>query len=82
MEKSGLLERIPHESDGRAKRVRVLPLGLETFHQAQKMAFELQSNVLYCLSVDESRVFLALLERIGEAAAEQAVTIKNQPKTL
>jgi DNA-binding MarR family transcriptional regulator len=80
MEKAGLLERVPHESDGRAKRVRLLPPGLHAFERAQKLAYELQSNVLACLSLEESRLFLALLERVGDAAAVEASTIKNHAK--
>lgn len=72
MEKAGLLERLPHETDGRAKRVRILPPGRAAFLQAQQLAFELQGSVLDCLDVHEARVFLALLQRVADAAANEA----------
>ncbi len=82
MENAGLLERLPHESDGRAKRVRLLPHGKSTFLSAQKLAFELQGNVLGCLNTTESRTFLALLERVGEAALEEAAPKRPSPGEL
>lgn len=82
MENAGLLERLPHESDGRAKRVRLLPLGKSTFLSAQKLAFELQGNVLGCLNTAEARTFLALLERVGEAALEEAAAKRPSPGEL
>lgn len=74
MVKAGLLERLPHERDGRAMRVRILPPGHVTFAHAQQLAFELQDNILGALSLSESRLFLALLERVGDAAMEEAST--------
>lgn len=77
MEKAGLLERLPHESDGRAKRVRLLPLGHSTFARAESLAAGLQKSVLGCLDTNEAAVFLELLERIGNAAAEETEVKKH-----
>ena len=78
MVNAGLLERLPHESDGRAVRVRILPPGHATFVHAQQLAVELQGNVLGCLSLSESRLFLTLLERVGDAAVEEASAKRTQ----
>lgn len=73
------MERLPHETDGRAKRVRLLDLGKSTLLKAQKLAFDLQGNVLACLSLNESKAFLALLERVGDAAVEEALAKRPSP---
>jgi DNA-binding MarR family transcriptional regulator len=72
MEKAGLLERLPHESDGRAKRVRLLPHGKSTFTRAEKLASELQKSVLGCLAPPQEQAFLELLERVADTAFEEA----------
>src|SRR3954465_2540623 len=41
MERAGFIARQPHERDRRAKRVRLRPLGVETFGKAQEVALEL-----------------------------------------
>ncbi|MEI7776112.1 MAG: MarR family transcriptional regulator [Verrucomicrobiota bacterium] len=82
MEKAGLLERLPHESDRRAKRVRLLPLGRSTFNRAQSLAAVLQKSVLGCLDVNETAVFLELLERIGDAAAQETEIKKHSYPAL
>jgi DNA-binding MarR family transcriptional regulator len=82
MEKAGLLERLPHESDGRAKRVRLLPLGRSTFTRAHCLAAELQESILGCLDQNESEVFLELLERIGNAASRETESKKQTHAVL
>ena len=77
MERAGLLERLPHESDRRAKRVRLLPHGKATFSRAQTLAVELQDNVLGCLTPEQSRAFLELLERVANAASEETSLKKS-----
>lgn len=72
MEKAGLLRRVRHESDGRAKRVQILPRGLEIFEQAQSVAQSLQGAVLNALSPDETERFLALLETVADECARQS----------
>lgn len=70
MELARLLERVPHESDGRSKRVLVLPTGREVFSEAHSLALALQGRVLECLSEAEAETFLMLLERVAEACSE------------
>ena len=69
METAGLISRDPHETDRRAHRVRVLPIGRETFEQARKIAVELQDQVLAALPAGERDRFLERLELIADACA-------------
>ena len=69
MEKSGLLERHPHELDRRAHRVKLLPKGGGIFDQARKMAIELQAQVLSVLPQNRRALFLNELASIAEACA-------------
>src|SRR2546421_417643 len=49
METAGLVARDVHEEDRRANRVRLKPLGKRKFLAAQKIAFELQAELLDAL---------------------------------
>lgn len=69
MEKNGLLERRPHERDRRAHRVRILPKGEQTFSAAQKIAVELQTQVLAVLPTEHRASFLEALATIADACA-------------
>jgi len=71
MEAARLLERVPHESDGRSKRVLVLPNGREVFNEAHALALTLQRRVLDCLTEAEANMFLMLLERVAEACSQE-----------
>ena len=71
MEAARLLERVPHESDGRSKRVLVLPNGRDVFNEAHALALTLQGRVLDCLSEAEAKMFLMLLERVAEACSQE-----------
>jgi DNA-binding MarR family transcriptional regulator len=71
METSALLSRTRHESDGRAKRVQLLPKGTSLFAQAQSIAQKLQNDVLGELTKDEEERFLELLEKIAAACASE-----------
>lgn len=79
METSALLRRTRHESDGRAKRVRLLPKGTSLFTQAQSIAQELQDNVLGELTTDEGERFLELLEKIASACAAEIHSPNSPP---
>lgn len=70
MERAGFIERQPHERDRRAKRVRLRPLGAETFGKAQEVALELQGEVLNALPEGRRESFLEELALIGEACAD------------
>ncbi|NBV85340.1 MAG: MarR family transcriptional regulator [Verrucomicrobia bacterium] len=75
MESAGLLERVPHESDGRSKRVRALPRGRKVFAEGSLLALDLQGRVLGCLSAREAETFLELLERVSEACAQSGLAV-------
>jgi DNA-binding MarR family transcriptional regulator len=77
MESAGLLERSPHESDGRAKRVRVTEHGISVFTQAQSLAIELQSAALSSLTKQEEERFLELLERVADACLKETASKKS-----
>ena len=68
MERSGLIERRPHETDRRAKRVRLKPKGRKVFDRARDIAIELQSHVLSVLPNEQREEFLERLEKIADAA--------------
>jgi DNA-binding MarR family transcriptional regulator len=70
METAGLIERLPHELDRRAHRVKLLPPGRRTFLKARKIATELQDQVLAVLPAERRRQFLDDLEIIGRCCAE------------
>ena len=69
MESGGLVERLPHESDKRAHRVRLLPKGRRMFEKARKLASELQEQILGTLPQDERARFLETMEIIADACA-------------
>ena len=67
MESAGLVERDVHEEDRRANRVRLKPPGKRKFLAAQKIAFELQHDVLAALPESRREKFLADLELVAGA---------------
>ncbi len=69
MEKAGLIIRKPHETDRRAHRVQLLPLGKQAFENARQIALELQGQVLGVLPPDRRERFLEDLELVGNACA-------------
>jgi DNA-binding MarR family transcriptional regulator len=70
METAGLIERLPHELDRRAHRVKMLPPGKRTFLKGRKIATELQDLVLAVLPRERRQQFLDDLEFIGKSCAE------------
>lgn len=81
MEGAGLLRRSPHETDGRAKRVTVLPEGRRVFLEAQALALDLQKTVLSPLSRAETALFLELLEKVANSCADASARGKSTPRT-
>jgi DNA-binding MarR family transcriptional regulator len=79
MEKSGLIERRPHERDRRAHRVQLKPQGKRVFLKARDVAIELQASVLAALPVARRDAFLADLEVVADACAE-AIDKQSGPK--
>ena len=80
MEKAGLLQRAPHETDRRAKRVTILPEGNRVFSEAQALALDLQKAVLSPLSRAAAALFLELLERVADSCAEASSRGKGPAK--
>lgn len=70
MERAGFIARQPHESDRRAKRVQILPLGQETFRRGQEIALKLQAEVLKALPAERREFFLEDLATIGQACTD------------
>jgi DNA-binding MarR family transcriptional regulator len=69
MEAGGLIERLPHESDKRAHRVRLLPKGRRIFDKAKKVAVELQHQILGSLPEGERERFLEAMEVVADECA-------------
>ncbi|MEQ1860400.1 MAG: MarR family winged helix-turn-helix transcriptional regulator [Chthoniobacteraceae bacterium] len=69
MEKAGLVQRTQHESDKRARRVRLLPKGRRMFEKARKAASELQHTILTALPETQRDEFLEKLQIIADACA-------------
>jgi DNA-binding MarR family transcriptional regulator len=82
MESAGWLERCPHESDGRAHRIRLLPAGRKKFVQVREIAVDLQNEVLAALPEDQREGFLTNLSIIADscrAAADASPRASRRP---
>ena len=77
MEKARLIERIPHEKDRRAYRIRLHPLGRKTYQQARDIAVALQMEVLGVLPGDRREEFLEHLALVADACR---VAAEKSPK--
>jgi DNA-binding MarR family transcriptional regulator len=74
MEKIGYVERLPHERDRRAHRIKLLPKGKKTYESARDIAVALQSEVLAGIPGAARESFLENLSLVADAcrlAAEQ-----------
>jgi DNA-binding MarR family transcriptional regulator len=69
MESAGLITRLPHETDRRARRVQIQLAGRKTFKLARKAAQELQEQMLAALPAAEREKFLELLEAVADVCA-------------
>ena len=67
MEKAGLITRDVHEADRRAHRVQVNAAGRKKFAAAQRIAVELQKEVLSSLPAGQLDKFLEQLETVANA---------------
>jgi DNA-binding MarR family transcriptional regulator len=70
MEKAGLVSRHQHESDRRARRVRIESAGRRTFADAFEVARKLQDEVLAVLPESRRPRFLAELEAVAQACSD------------
>lgn len=75
MENNGWLERKPHETDRRAKRILILPAGREKYTELRDCAVDLQGDILTTLPEDRRDAFLEELTQVADAchgAAQEA----------
>ena len=80
MEAAGLVNRSTHRKDRRARQVTLQPAGQKVLQAAQKIATDLQKNVLSSLDPQEVDMFLQLLEKVANACADQVTQIPSTPK--
>ncbi|MEX2672349.1 MAG: MarR family transcriptional regulator [Phycisphaeraceae bacterium] len=67
MEAAGHIERKQHQSDRRAKLVKLRPLGREVYEASRKIAVDLQHQVLQAIPAEDREAFFAQLERVADA---------------
>ena len=72
MEKAGYIERLPHEKDRRAHRIKFLPKGKKTYETARAIAVMLQGEVLSVLPESSREQFLEQLARVADACRDAA----------
>jgi DNA-binding MarR family transcriptional regulator len=70
MEKAGHITRHSHESDKRARRVRIGEEGRQVFEEARRHALELQARILSVLPPARQDVFLRDLELVADACLD------------
>ncbi|MGZ5181136.1 MAG: MarR family winged helix-turn-helix transcriptional regulator [Ramlibacter sp.] len=64
LEKRGLIERMPHPTDGRATGLHATAAGQKLMRQAERTAAELEADAARRLSPAETRTLLRLLRKI------------------
>jgi DNA-binding MarR family transcriptional regulator len=72
MEAAGWIERLPHEKDRRAYRIRVKPDGKRLYKQLRELALGLQASVLTVVPEGEREAFLTQLAAVADACREAA----------
>ena len=72
MEKTGYVERLPHERDRRAHRIKPLPKGKKTYELARAIAVALQSEVLAEVPAAGREDFLQNLSLVADACRAAA----------
>lgn len=80
MEAAGWIERRPHETDRRAYRIRLLPMGREQYEACRLVAMELQREVLEGLPEAAREEFLVNLELVSAACRAAAETSPRQSR--
>lgn len=66
MEKAGLVARVPHERDGRARRIRVPTKGKNRFEAGREVARQLQEELFARLPEGMADPFLEQLEQVAQ----------------
>ncbi|HIG26529.1 MAG TPA: MarR family transcriptional regulator [Verrucomicrobiales bacterium] len=82
MQRNGLILRQPHESDGRAHRIRLGDAGRERFDLAKGEAIELQHWILDHLAEEDRDSFLTNLKTIADACREAVEQSPGKKKKL
>jgi DNA-binding MarR family transcriptional regulator len=72
MEKAGYVERLPHERDRRAHRIKLMPRGEKTYEAARAVAIKLQGELLSILPEGQREQFLEHLALVADACREAA----------
>ena len=75
MAKNEWIERKPHETDRRAKRILLLPAGVEKYNELRDSAINLQGKILTTLPESQRDNFLQELAKVADAchgAAQEA----------
>jgi DNA-binding MarR family transcriptional regulator len=83
MESSGWIERLPHERDRRAYRIRMLQAGYEKYLVVRDLAVTLQTEILEALPPTEREKFLEHLDAVAIAcrrAADDSKTAEESEK--
>jgi DNA-binding MarR family transcriptional regulator len=70
MEKAEYVERLPHERDRRAHRIKLLPQGKKTYEAARAVAVKLQGEVLAVLPEASREQFLEQLALVADACRD------------
>ena len=72
MESLKLISREPHESDGRAERIKMNPLGSRAYKKLRPIALELQAWMLSAIPEEKQEEFLLHLENLSHACRKAA----------
>jgi DNA-binding MarR family transcriptional regulator len=72
MELAGWIVRQPHETDRRAYRIQILPLGLQQYETCRDIAADLQVEVLAGLDPGAKELFLSQLDQVAAACRHAA----------
>lgn len=81
METAGLIAREVHDEDRRANRVRLQSAGRRKLAAAQKIAFELQHEILAALPEPKREKFLADLELVADACQNVVAVAKSAKRS-
>lgn len=79
MEKAGFVARVPHERDGRARRIRVLTKGKKRFEAGREVARQLQEDLFARLPQGMADPFLEHLEQVAQVCRQ---LVADAPKSL
>jgi DNA-binding MarR family transcriptional regulator len=74
MELAGLVKRLPHETDRRAHRIKLLPAGKKKYADIRVIAVTLQTEALAVLPENHREQFLENLARVADACRAAAAT--------